>query len=74
MFKSKLTPEQRLEKAVIAIMANPKYMALSGVMMIGSRKIVDNVPTACTNGRDEKYGRAFVESLKDKELRFLVLH
>ena len=74
MFKSKLTPEQRLEKAVIAIMANPKYMALSGVLMIGSRKIDDNVPTACTNGRDEKYGRAFVESLKDKELRFLVLH
>jgi len=74
MFNSKLTPEQRLEKAVIAIMANPKYMALSGVMMIGSRKIVDNVPTACTNGRDEKYGRAFVNMLKDSELRFLVLH
>lgn len=74
MYNSKLTPEQRLEKAVIAIMANPKYVALSGVMMIGDRKIDDKVPTACTNGRDEKYGRAFVESLNDKELRFLVLH
>jgi predicted metal-dependent peptidase len=74
MFNTKLTAEQRLEKAVIAIMANPKYVALSGVMMIGSRKIDDKVPTACTNGRDEKYGRAFVESLNDKELRFLVLH
>lgn len=74
MYNSKLTPEQRLEKAVIAIMANPKYVALSGVMMIGGRKIDDKVPTACTNGRDEKYGRAFVESLNDKELRFLVLH
>ena len=74
MFNTKLTPEQRLEKAVIAIMANPKYVALSGVMMIGRRVIDDTVPTACTNGRDERYGRAFVESLNDKELRFLVLH
>jgi predicted metal-dependent peptidase len=74
MFNTKLTPEQRLEKAVIAIMANPKYVALSGVMMIGRRGIDDTVPTACTNGRDERYGRAFVESLNDKELRFLVLH
>ena len=74
MFTNKLTPEQRLEKAVVAIMANPKYVALSGIMMIGSRKIDDSVPTARTNGRDEKYGRAFVESLNDRELRFLVLH
>ena len=74
MFTNKLTPEQRLEKAVIAIMANPKYVALAGVMMIGKRGIDDNVPTACTNGRDERYGRAFVESLNDRELRFLVLH
>ena len=71
---NKLTAEQRLEKAVIAIMANPKYVALPGVMMIGRRTVEDNVPTACTNGRDEKYGRGFVESLNDKELRFLILH
>ena len=74
MFNSKLTPEQRLEKAVVAIMAKDRYAALCGSMMVGSRKIVDDVPTACTNGRDERYGRAFVESLSDPELRFLVLH
>jgi predicted metal-dependent peptidase len=71
---NKLTAEQRIEKAVVAIMANPKYVALAGVMMIGRRTVEDNVPTACTNGRDEKYGRAFVDSLNDKELRFLILH
>ena len=27
-----------------------------------------------TNGRDEVYGRAFVDMLNDAELRFLVLH
>jgi len=74
MFTQTLTTEQRLDKAVIDIMANPKYIALAGVLMIGKRSIVDNVPTACTNGRDEFYGRDFVDSLNDKQLRFLVLH
>lgn len=74
MFTTQLTAEQRVSKAVVDIMANPKYVALAGVMMIGERRVDDSVPTACTNGRDEIYGRAFVESLNDKELRFLILH
>ena len=69
-----LTPEQRLSKAVVDIMGNPKYVALAGVLMIGDRTVVDDIPTACTNGRDEMYGRDFVDSLNDAELRFLVLH
>ena len=69
-----LTPEQRLPKAVVDIMGNPKYVALAGVLMIGNRSVVGNIPTACTNGRDEMYGRDFVDSLTDAELRFLVLH
>jgi len=73
MFKQ-LTEEQRLTKCVVAIIT--KAPALSGVMMIGDRVISDDpsVPTACTNGRDEWYGRAFVASLNDAELRFLILH
>ena len=71
-----LTEEQRLTKAVVSIMGNPKYTALAGVLMIGDRNVVDDdsVPTACTNGRDEMYGREFVKQLNDAELRFLVLH
>ena len=69
-----LTPEQRLSKAVVDIMGNPKYVALAGVLMIGDRSVDDNVPTACTNGRDEMYGRGFIDTLNDPELRFLVLH
>jgi predicted metal-dependent peptidase len=69
-----LTPEQRLSKAVVDIMGNPKYVALAGVLMIGEKSVKDDVPTACTNGRDEMYGRAFVDELNDAELRFLVLH
>ena len=69
MFNQSISPEQRLNKAVMDIMAQEKYIALAGIVMIGTREI-----DACTNGRDEKYGRAFVESLSDAELRFLVLH
>ena len=69
-----LTAEQRLQKAVMAIMAHDKYVGLSSVLMIGDRTVDDTVPTACTNGRDETYGRAFVDGLNDAELRFLILH
>lgn len=74
MIGKQLTAEQRLQKAVIDIIGNPKYVALAGVLMLGNRTVRDDIPTACTNGRDETYGRAFVESLSDTELRFVVLH
>jgi predicted metal-dependent peptidase len=74
MIGKQLTAEQRLTKAVVDIMASPKYVALAGVLMIGKREVDDHVPTACTNGKDERYGRVFVDSLSDAELRFLVLH
>jgi predicted metal-dependent peptidase len=69
-----LTAEERLSKAVVAIMGHPRYTALAGVLMIGEKTIDDDVPTACTNGRDVKYGRAFVDGLTDAKLRGLVLH
>jgi len=69
-----LTAEQRITKAVIGITAHPRYMALAGVLMVGNKTVSDDVPTACTNGRDEIYGRAFVDSLTDAELRFVILH
>lgn len=69
-----LTAEQRLRKATTDIIGHPDFVALTGVLMIGSKKIDDNVPTACTNGRDEIYGRGFVDSIGDAEFRFLVLH
>jgi predicted metal-dependent peptidase len=74
MIGKQLSAEQRLSKAVVDIMGSPKYIALAGVLMIGNRSVDDKVKTACTNGRDELYGRAFIETLNDAELRFLVLH
>jgi len=69
-----LTTEQRLSKAVVDIMGNPKYVALAGILMIGDKRICDTTPTAYTNGRDEVYGREFVDKLNDAEFRFLILH
>ena len=69
-----LTAEQRLWKATTDILGRDEFVALAGVLMIGSKKIVDDLPTACTNGRDELYGRKFVDSLNDAEFRFLMLH
>ena len=69
-----LTAEQRLWKATTDILGRDEFVALAGVLMIGSKKIVDGLPTACTNGRDELYGREFVDSLTDAEFRFLMLH
>jgi predicted metal-dependent peptidase len=66
--------ERRLSKVKISIMRNPKFALWSGLMTVGKTSIDENVPTACTNGRDERYGREFVKTLDDKELGFVVLH
>jgi predicted metal-dependent peptidase len=68
--------ERRLSKIKIGIMRNPKFALWSGLMTVGKTSITDSafVPTACTNGRDEFYGRKFVQSLDDKEFTFVVLH
>lgn len=71
---TKLTVSQRLQKATSDIMSRDEFIPLSGVLLIGKKTVVDGLPTACTNGRDEMYGREFVETLNDAELRFLMLH
>ena len=69
-----LTAEQRIERCHIELMKSPNFVAYSGILMIGDYKIDDTIPTACTNGRDERYGRQFVESLNDTDLRGVILH
>ena len=69
-----MNEERKLQKAKIALMRSPKFALLSGILMVGKTRVDDNTPTACTNGRDERYGRAFVKELSDKELNFLVAH
>ena len=66
--------ERRLQKAKISLMRNEKFALFAGVLMVGRTFVKDDVPTACTNGRDELYGREFVKKLRDNELAFVVLH
>lgn len=65
---------RRLSKVKISIMRNPKFALWSGLMTVGKTKVSEDIPTACTNGRDEEYGREFIKAMDDKELAFVVLH
>lgn len=66
--------ERRLKKVKIGIMRNPKFAVWSGLMTVGKTRVSDDVATACTNGRDEMYGRLFIRELEEKELAFVVMH
>lgn len=66
--------ERKVQKSKITLMRDSRFALWSGILMVGRTSVVDNIPTACTNGRDEKYGRKFVAELKEPELNFVVLH
>ena len=71
---TKLTAEQRVQRAHVALMKHPDYCLYSGVFMIGKVEIKDDVPTACTNGRDVEYGRAFIDKLSEGGVKGVILH
>lgn len=66
--------EDKITKARTAIMRDPRFVAMSGVLMVGSWEVRDDIPTAATNGKDVYYSRAFVDQCDDRLLRFVVLH
>lgn len=66
--------EDKITKARTAIMRDPRFVAMSGVLMVGNWEVRDDCPTAATNGKDVIYGRSFVDQCDDKLLRFVVLH
>jgi predicted metal-dependent peptidase len=66
--------ERKIQKAKISLMRNPKFALLSGILMVGRTYVDDNTPTARTNGRDEWYGRKFINELTEKELAFVIAH
>ena len=51
---------QREFKSIkIGVMRSEPFGLLRGVMMLGKTTFTDEIPTACTNGRDEKYNLDF---------------
>jgi predicted metal-dependent peptidase len=66
--------ERKLQKVRISLMRNPLFARMSGILMLGNVSILDSIPTAATNGRDEVYGRAFIEAMNEKMLGYVVVH
>jgi predicted metal-dependent peptidase len=71
---NQMTALQRIERAHVELMANKDTMEYAGVIMVGKYTVDPDVPTACTNGIDCRYGKAFVEKLSESDLRGLILH
>jgi len=69
-----LTSEQRVTKSHIAIMRSKQFCMFAGVLSVGKVIYTDEIPTACTNGRDVMYNLDFIKTLDEKELNFVVLH
>lgn len=74
LLRNTLTLEQRLQRNVAEIVNHPNYIAMSGVMLIGKKEFVDSGPLACTDGRDEKYLRSFIDTQNDKQFRYILIH
>jgi len=69
-----LTPTQRIQRAHVELMGHPDTMEYASVIMVGKYEVRDDVPTACTNGIDCKYGSKFIKDMSDSDLRGLIMH
>ena len=71
---TKLTVEQLIQKDHVALMKDPKYCLYSGIIMIGRTEVKDDVPTACTDGRNTFYGREYMAKLASSKRKGVILH
>lgn len=65
---------KRIERAHVELMAHKETMEYASIIMVGKYKVVDELPTACTNGIDCLYGKEFVGKLSDSDLRGVIMH
>mgnify|MGYP003133700043 CR=1 FL=1 len=68
------TAKQRLERVYYQLPREPEYRLIGTIALHGEYYVDDCVPTAATNGVDVWYNPDFVQTLNDKELRFVVIH
>ena len=64
----------RLTKAHVKLITHPETTLYGGVMVMGKSEIVEDIPTACTDGLNCYYGAAFLSEQNDAQIRFVVLH
>ena len=70
---SQMNLHQRVAACNADISEHPQFGRLTGVVFMGD-VIIDDTPTAATNGRDVMYGNAFCGKLNQKQLRYVDLH
>lgn len=66
--------ETMIKKAHIQLLNHPETALYAGVILFGKSTVVDDVPTACTNGIDCRYGREFMSKLTQKQVNGVALH
>ena len=67
--------ERKLQKVKVNLMRNKIFARMSGLMMVGTTKIVDRDDVfGRTDGFNEEYGRKFVASYSEREVAFVVIH
>ena len=66
--------EDRIKKAHVAIMGHKKWCGYSALLACGKVTVSDALPTARTDGYNVEYGRKFIDSLNERQTRFVVLH
>ena len=63
-----------LRRAHNRVMRHEETYLYSGVILLGKSEMREDIPTACTNGRDKFYNPDFMNSLCIEETVFIVLH
>lgn len=63
-----------LKKINIALMRHPEYKWMAGMFVSGTVEITDSIPTASTDGWNEKYNPDFMAKHTTQEMTFIRLH
>lgn len=66
--------ERKLQRIKINLLRDPRFAFWRGIMMVGTTEVTDKIDTACTDGCNEKYGRAFLMAQNDKQVALTILH
>ena len=66
--------EERLKRSHVFLLKHPKTAGLGGIILMGNSTVIDDCPTAYTDGINKKYGRKFMAGLSDEEVNGLVMH
>ena len=66
--------EERLKRSHVFLLKHPKTAGLGGIILMGQSAVVDDHPTAYTDGINKKYGREFMKKCTDEQVNGLVMH